>query len=177
MSGASPIGTVTSPITIVGIDPGTTNVGFGVVRKQGDQCVPIDHGMLIDRSSLPRLQKLELLFDCMTDLIARHKPDVVVTERLIFSVNKVSAIEVSQAIGVLLLAIARAGVEWQEYTPAQVKMALVGYGNADKQQVQFMTRSLLGLRETPKPEHAADALAVCICHANSVRLTSLGAKL
>ena len=161
---------------ILGIDPGLANVGFGVVSSEGGQCRLIEYGAIVSNAKLPKVERLFRIHKDVIDIIERYKPDAVVTEQLLFSVNKKSAMEVSQAIGVILLAVAQSNIAWQEYSPMKVKMALVGYGGAEKQQVQFMVQKILGLKEPPKPDHASDALAVSICHAHSVRLGSLGIR-
>ena len=149
---------------IVGIDPGLERIGFGVVRREGSRLTAIEYGLIqTPRIALP--DRLKVAHDAMTELLARCKPDAVATERLLFTVNKTTAMDVAKALGAVLLAVGEAKLPWAEYSPPEVKQSVVGNGAADKRQVTFMVRRLLGLAEDPKPDDVADALAIAITHA------------
>lgn len=147
----------------LGIDPGTALLGYGVVAADGDPEV-VEFGVVETHADLSMPHRLAQLFDRVTTLIERHRPDVIAIEQLFFARNVTTAIAVGQARGVVLLAAAKAGVRVVEYSPSEVKHAVVGYGKADKSQIQEMVRLILGLAEPPRPDDAADALAVAICH-------------
>jgi crossover junction endodeoxyribonuclease RuvC len=152
-------------VITVGIDPGTARLGYGVIDADGPRAV--DFGVVETPSGLALPDRLAVLFDRLTDLLAAHRPRAVAVEQLFFARNATTAMAVGQARGVVLLAAARAGVPVAEYTPAEVKQAVVGYGRADKGQMQEMVRLLLGLERAPHPDDAADALAVALCHAQT----------
>ena len=158
---------------IVGIDPGTATTGYGVLDKQGDRLRFLTCGVFSTAASLPAPARLKLIYDAFNALLDEYRPDSLATERLFFTNNVTTGIPVGRALGVILLAAEQRGLPWAEYTPTQVKSAVVGAGRADKKQVQFMVTRLLLLTETPKPDDAADALAIAICHAHSVRLGAL----
>ncbi|MEJ7901964.1 MAG: crossover junction endodeoxyribonuclease RuvC [Thermomicrobiales bacterium] len=149
----------------LGVDPGTARLGFGVVID-GDGGGPqaLDFGVVETPSVMPMPERLVVLYDAVNDLIARHRPDTLAVEQLFFARNVTNAMTVGQARGVVLLAAARAGMRVAEYTPSEVKQAVAGYGKADKEQMQEMVRLTLGLVVAPHPDDAADALAVAICH-------------
>jgi crossover junction endodeoxyribonuclease RuvC len=149
---------------VLGIDPGTALLGYGVVVA-GDDPQLVAFGAIETRADRAMPERLSTLFDEVTALISRHRPDVLSVEQLFFARNVTTAIAVGQARGVVLLAAARAGVPVVEYSPSEVKHAVVGYGKADKSQMQEMVRIILGLDLTPQPDDAADALAVALCHA------------
>ncbi len=151
---------------VLGIDPGTAILGFGVVATEGEVLEAVDFGVLTTPASLPLTSRLLLLFDGLTQIIDRVHPDEVAVEQLFFSRNVQSAFAVGQARGVALLAAARRGLCVAEYTPQQVKQAVAGYGNATKLQVQTMVQVMLSLKEIPQPDDAADALAIAICHSH-----------
>jgi crossover junction endodeoxyribonuclease RuvC len=151
--------------TILGIDPGTATMGWGVVRKEGSRLRYVQHGAIITPSSWEMPRRLGRLFDGVTELVEGYRPDAVAVEELFFNTNVTTAITVGQARGVALLAAYRAGVPVSGYTPLQVKQAVTSYGRADKRQVQGMVRTLLNLREIPRPDDAADGLAIAITHA------------
>ncbi|MBX7131754.1 MAG: crossover junction endodeoxyribonuclease RuvC [Fimbriimonadaceae bacterium] len=154
---------------ILGIDPGLERVGFGVIDREGSRLKPIAHGLIeTPRIALP--DRLRLIHEGVTALIAEHKPDQLATERLLFSVNKKTAMDVAKGLGVVLLAGAQAGLPWMEMTPPEIKLAVVGNGAAEKKQVQFMVVRLLNLTETPKPDDVADALAIAIAAALRARI-------
>lgn len=148
----------------LGVDPGTALLGFGVVESDGDPTL-IDYGAVATKPDKSMPERLSDLFDGVTDLLERFRPDVVAVEQLFFARNVTTAIAVGQARGVVLLAAARAHVPVVEYSPSEVKHAVVGYGKADKGQIQEMVRIILGLEFVPQPDDAADALAVALCHA------------
>ncbi len=155
----------------LGIDPGTARLGFGLVRA-GDQPEALDFGVIETSPQSAMPERLSGIFDAVTELIELHAPDVMAVEQLFFSRNVTTAIAVGQARGVVLLAAARAGIEVAEYSPSVVKQAVVGYGKADKGQMQEMVRIILGLEFVPSPDDAADALAVAICHAQRAAFSS-----
>lgn len=155
---------------LIGIDPGTATTGFGVVEKTGDRVRFVECGVILTGPTLDAPARLKLIYDQFNALLDLHAPAEVATERLFFTNNVTTGIPVGRALGVILLALAQRGLPWSEYTPTQVKNAVVGVGRADKKQVQFMVTRLLNLRETPKPDDAADALAIALCHANSMGL-------
>lgn len=149
---------------ILGIDPGLERIGYGLVEKKGSKLVSLHHGLIqTPRIALP--ERLHLIHERMIELVDQTQPDAVATERLLFTVNKTTAMDVAKALGVILLACSERGLEWAEYSPPEVKQSVVGNGAADKKQVQFMVQRLLGLTEAPKPDDVADALAIAITHA------------
>lgn len=158
---------------VLGLDPGTATTGFGVVRYEEGKLYPVNVGVLLTQPDMPMEKRLLSIYNDVNTLLDQHQPDTVATERLFFDRNVTNALSVGRAIGVMLLAIAQRGLPWAEYTPMQVKQAVTGYGGAEKHQVQAQVVRLLGLQETPKPDDAADGLAVAICHAHSYRLGSM----
>jgi crossover junction endodeoxyribonuclease RuvC len=160
------------PVDVVtlGIDPGTANTGFGVVARLGGRLVALDGGVIETSPRTPAARRLADIHRRVCELIDEHRPDAVAVEDLYFGSNARSAFAVGQARGVVLLAAGQAGLECESYTPQQVKGAVCGTGRADKAQVQRMVQALLSLTELPRPDHAADALAVAICHSNSAPL-------
>jgi crossover junction endodeoxyribonuclease RuvC len=157
----------------LGIDPGTAIMGYGLVASDGGSLHAIDYGALTTPSDLRPEERLRRLHERLCEIIAAHRPDAMAVEELFFNANARTAIAVGQARGVALLAAAQAGLRVHEYTPLQVKGAVAGYGRAGKEQVQLMAATLLALRTVPRPDDAADALAVAICHAHSARLVGL----
>lgn len=155
---------------ILGIDPGTAITGYGVISQQGNHIKKVCFGAIRTGSQLPMAKRLSLIYDELRQLICEYQPDVVAIEELFFNKNTRTALAVGQARGVILLAAATSGMEIAEYTPLQVKQAVVGYGRAEKAQIQEMVRMLLCLNEIPKPDDAADALAIAICHAHSRKM-------
>ncbi|MBI2845966.1 MAG: crossover junction endodeoxyribonuclease RuvC [Chloroflexi bacterium] len=151
---------------VLGVDPGTAATGYGLVRKNGDSLALVDHGVISTASHTPLPERLHSIYKEITGIIARHHPQEVVVERLYFSSNVQSAMAVGQARGVVLLAAAQAGLPVYEYRPQEVKQSVAGYGRATKEQVQELVRMILGLDFTPKPDDAADAIALAICHLN-----------
>jgi crossover junction endodeoxyribonuclease RuvC len=161
-------------VIILGFDPGTATTGFGVVESVNDVLRPIDVGVILTPSDMPIEERLLSIYTDVNTLLDKYNPDTVATERLFFDRNVTNALSVGRAIGVILLAVAQRGLPWMEYTPMQVKTSVTGYGGADKNQIQQMVVRLLGLAEVPKPDDAADALAIAICHAHSLKLKSIG---
>lgn len=160
-------------MVILGIDPGTATTGYGVIEKQGQKLHYVTHGVIQTSKELEMPDRMLVIYTQLNRLLDLHEPDVMVTEKLFFSNNVNTALSVGGTIGVVLLAAAQRGLPWTEYRPMEVKMAVVGYGSADKKQVQYMITQLLGLEKTPKPDDAADALAIAICHAHSAHLMNL----
>lgn len=156
---------------VLGIDPGTATTGYGFLNEtsRGDIQV-IDYGVILTPAQMPMEQRLLSLYQQLKDLILLHRPESGAVEKLFFQRNVTTAISVGQARGVILLAFAEAQLAVDHYTPLEVKQAVVGYGVADKNQVQQMVKAILGLNEIPRPDDAADALAIAICHLHSVRL-------
>ncbi len=153
---------------ILGIDPGIALTGFGVIDKEGVKIKVGSYGHISTEAGTPVPDRLKILYDDMVNIVLEYKPDVVAVEELFFNKNVKTAIIAAQARGVIILSAVNNGVDVVEYTPLQVKQAVIGYGRASKQQVQFMVKELLRLKEIPKPDDTADALAIAICHANSV---------
>ncbi len=149
---------------ILGIDPGLERIGYGLIEKQGSRLTVLDHG-LIQTPRIPLPERLALIHARVLELVDQNKPDAVATERLLFTVNKTTAMDVAKALGVILFACSERGVKWAEYSPPEVKQSVVGNGAAEKKQVQFMVQKLLGLPTPPKPDDVADALAIAITHA------------
>ncbi len=158
---------------VIGIDPGTATTGYGLITEtDGGSLVPVDFGVITTPPDLCMPERLARLYHRLSDILLLHRPESGAVEKLFFHSNVTTAISVGQARGVALLALAEAGVAVAEYTPLEVKQAVAGYGGADKNQVQQMVRALLGLKSIPKPDDAADALAIAICHLSSVRFHS-----
>lgn len=152
---------------ILGIDPGYAIVGWGVVDYNNNKFSPVDYGAVLTKAGTPFEKRLEIIYDDITAIIERYKPEAMSIEKLFFNTNEKTAIDVSQARGVTLLAAVKSGIEIFEYTPLQVKQSVVGYGRAEKKQVQEMTRIILNLQKIPKPDDTADSLALAICHGHS----------
>lgn len=154
----------------LGIDPGTATTGYGLVRLMPDgELVAVSFGVITTPKEESAPARLELLYDELTKLLKKFKPDTAAVEKLFFSRNVTTGIAVGQARGVVLLALQKAGVETFEYSPNEVKQAVAGYGHAEKRQMQEMVRTLLQLEKIPKPDDAADALAIAITHLNTAR--------
>lgn len=150
---------------VFGIDPGLATTGYGIIRVGGSneyECIA--YGTIITEGGQPDAERLIVLYDSLNELIQRHQPNTSAVEKLFFQKNVKTALSVGQARGVALLTLAQAHLPIYEYTPNEVKQTVCGYGNADKTQVQRMVQTLLQLKELPKPDDAADALAVAICH-------------
>ncbi len=155
----------------LGIDPGTATTGYGLIRESDDGTLQVvDYGVIQTPADILMPERLLELFHQLQQLILLHRPDTGAVEKLFFEKNVRTAITVGQARGVALLALAEAGLTIGEYTPLEVKQAVTGYGGADKNQVQQMVKTLLSLPEIPRPDDAADALAVAICHIHSTQI-------
>lgn len=161
---------------ILGIDPGTATTGYGLIKKTGSKLEFIDFGCILTPASLSLSDRLEIIATELDKIIEKYKPSQIAVEELFFAANTKTAIAVGHARGVILLGGKKKGLSLFEYTPLEVKMAITGYGRADKNQVQQMVKSLLSLAEIPKPDDAADALAVAICHANTFKNLNLKAN-
>ncbi len=157
---------------ILGIDPGYAIVGYGVIEYEGNRFKTVDYGKITTTAKYPLEQRLQKIYEGVQEVIRLHQPDMVAVEELFFNSNVTTAIAVAQARGVILLSAAQSGLPLYEYTPLQVKQAVVGYGRAQKEQVQQMVKVLLNLEKIPKPDDVADALAVAVCHAHSHRINS-----
>lgn len=151
---------------IIGIDPGYAIVGYGVIDYDRFRFSTVGYGAVTTAANTPFEERLTSIYDDMTVLLEKYKPDCVAIERLYFNTNTTTAIDVAQARGVILLAAKKAGLGVYEYTPLQVKQAVTGYGKAEKHQVMEMVKSLLSLKAVPKPDDTADALAIAVCHAH-----------
>ncbi len=152
---------------ILGIDPGYAILGYGVVDMKGNRFEPVNFGAITTDAGVSMPDRLKILYSSLSEVIAQYEPEVASIEELFFNTNTKTAIMVGQARGVAILACANSGLEIAEYTPLQIKQALVGYGRAEKKQVQSMVKTILNLREVPKPDDTADALAAAICHGHS----------
>lgn len=159
-------------MVVLGIDPGTATVGFGVVSFERGQLFAIDTGVILTPPEMPYPDRLHAIHTDIHTLIDRYNPDTVATERLFFYQNVTTGIDVAGARGVILMAFSARNLPWSEYTPSQVKIAVSGYGKADKRQMQLNVTRLLNLSEIPRPDDAADALAVAVCHAYSALQTA-----
>ena len=155
---------------ILGIDPGTGRLGFGVIDVDGPKVTMVDAGIITTPAHTAHDERLEDIFDSLTQIIKETKPEVVSIEKLFFSKNITTAMTVSEARGVALLVARQARLPIHEYTPNQIKQTLTGHGNADKKQMQEMVKLQLGLKEVPKPDDAADALAAAITHSLMTRV-------
>lgn len=158
---------------ILGIDPGLAIVGYGVVDKEGNSYKTIYYDAITTQAHTPIENRIKIIYDEMNLIIEKYKPEVISIEELFFNNNAKTALAVGQARGVVLLSAVEHNIPIYEYTPLQVKQALTGYGRASKMQIQQMMKSMLGLSEIPKPDDVADALAIAICHGNSVRFNSI----
>ncbi len=155
---------------ILGIDPGTATTGFGVIDKQNSVLRSIDYGVISTPKTLPMSNRLLIIYNDLKEIIQKYQPEVIAVEQLFFARNVTTAITVGQARGVVLLAAQKADIRLKEFTPLQVKQSVTGYGQATKNQIQQMVQKILKLKELPKPDDAADALAIAICaSANSRR--------
>ena len=152
---------------VLGIDPGYAIVGCGVVEYRGNHFRMLSYGAIITEAHTPFNERIEKIYDEADALMKRYKPEAMAIEKLFFNTNQKTAIDVAQARGALILAAQKNGIPIFEYTPLQVKQSVVGYGRAEKKQVQEMTRIMLHLDSIPKPDDTADALAMAICHAHT----------
>jgi crossover junction endodeoxyribonuclease RuvC len=162
---------------VVGIDPGTATTGYGLVQENNDGSLAVvDFGVILTPANLPMPERLLELHQRLIEILLLHRPASGAVEKLFFQRNVRTALSVGQGRGVILLALAQCHVPVLEYTPLEVKQAVAGYGGADKGQVQQMVKALLGLSDIPRPDDAADALAIAICHLHSARMQSLYAE-
>lgn len=155
---------------VLGVDPGTATTGYGLVRESDGELEMVAFGAITTSAGEPMPVRLQAIYRGLRELIETHRPAAGAVEKLFFSKNVRTAMSVGQARGVALLALADAGLLAGEYTPLEIKQAVAGYGGADKHQVQHMVKTLLGLAEVPRPDDAADALAVAICHLHAMSL-------
>lgn len=154
---------------ILGIDPGFAITGYGIIERKSNNYRVVDFGVITTEPSIELPQRLYHLYERLNEIIEQYRPDAFAIEELFFCKNIRTAINVAHARGVAIMCASKAGLKTFEYTPLQVKQAIAGYGRAEKRQIQEMTRIMLNMREIPKPDDAADALAVAICHANTNR--------
>ncbi len=161
---------------ILGIDPGYAIVGYGLIENDNGKLLPLDYGAVETPAKMPTADRLIMIETGITELIKKTKPDEIALEELFFNTNITTGIKVAQARGVILLSCVKQCERLFEYTPLQIKSTVTGNGTAAKNQVQFMVKSLLKLKETPKPDDAADALAAAICHALSASGVKRGLK-
>ncbi|MGI6751019.1 MAG: crossover junction endodeoxyribonuclease RuvC [Anaerovoracaceae bacterium] len=153
---------------ILGVDPGFAIMGYGIIDMKGNRFSPVTYGALTTDKEMEMPHRLKCLYNGLMDLICEYQPQVAAIEELFFNTNTRTAILVGQARGVAILACANSGLEICEYTPLQIKQGLIGYGRAEKRQIQVMVKNILGLSTIPKPDDTADALAAAICHGNSL---------
>ncbi len=149
---------------ILGIDPGYAIVGYGFLDYDGYKYIPVNFGAITTEAGTPFTKRLKIIFDDMNTILENYSPEALSIEQLFFNTNQKTGIYVAQARGVILLAAENHGIPIYEYTPLQVKQSVVGYGRAEKRQVMDMTRRILGLKNVPKPDDTADALALAVCH-------------
>ena len=155
------------PTKILGIDPGTGIMGWGLIQKEGSSVIPLKYGCITAKPKTCQADRLLHIFDSLSDIIKKEKPDEVAIEELFFFKNHTTVISVAEARGVATVVAKIFNLPVFEYTPLQVKQALTGYGRAEKHQMQEMVKLTCNLRECPKPDDAADALAIAICHAQT----------
>ena len=152
---------------ILGIDPGYAIVGYGIINYEKNRFSVIDYGAVTTEAKTPFNKRLAIIYNSLNELIIKYKPEAMAIEKLFYNTNAKTVIDVAQARGVIMLAAENNGIQAFEYTPLQVKQSVVGYGRAEKKQVQEMTRVILNLEKIPNPDDTADALAMAICHAHS----------
>lgn len=160
-------------MVILGVDPGYAIVGIGVIGYKGNKFRPITYTAITTPAKMNTVDRLKKIYDGMIEIIEKYKPDAMAIEELFFNSNQKTAINVAQARGVILVAATNCGLPISEYTPLQVKQSVTGYGRADKKQIQEMVKMLLHLNVIPKPDDAADGLALAICHAHSNKMNKL----
>lgn len=158
---------------IIGIDPGIAITGYGIIDKYGNNYKPVCYGKITTEPQQQTFERLVILYKSFKEIFKEYRPECAAVEELFFNKNAKTAMIIGQARGVAILAAANAGLEVYEYTPLQVKQAVVGYGRAEKKQVQKMVKLLLNLKEVPKPDDVADALAVALCQASSYKMQNL----
>ncbi|GDX41368.1 crossover junction endodeoxyribonuclease RuvC [Armatimonadota bacterium] len=162
---------------IIGIDPGTATTGYGVVEKKGSVLKHITHGAITTPKEDVIEERLHTIYNRLNALLDEYEPEVLALEKLFFGNNVTTALTVGRSVGVIMLAAVQRQIPCFEYRPVEVKLAVTGYGGAEKRQIQIMVKQLLGLPQIPKPDDAADALAIAICHAHSAHLTALNRSL
>jgi len=162
--------------SVLGIDPGTATTGYGLIIENEIGLEVVEYGIISTPADMSMEKRLQIIYNKLLELIDLYHPESCAVEKLFFQRNVTTAISVGQARGVILLALAERNVRFAEYTPLQVKQAVTGYGAANKKQVQMMVQALLTLSDIPKPDDAADALAIAICHAHSTKLADLDYK-
>ncbi len=155
---------------VLGIDPGTATTGYGILEQVAGKAQLLEYGIINTAAKTSMPERLLKIQREMNRLLLEHKPDVVAVEEIFYFKNAKTIVTVAQGRGVILLTAAAAGIAVAEYTPLQVKQAVVGYGQAEKRQVQYMVQRLLNMKELPRPDDAADALAIAICHLHSYRM-------
>ena len=158
---------------VIGIDPGIATIGYGVIHKQGNKQILLAHGAILTPAHTPLSKRLLSIHQQLSQLIALHQPTAMAVEELFFNTNVSTGMIVAQARGVILLTAEQHNIAVTGYTPQDVKMAVCGYGRADKKQVQDMVKRLLNLETRPKPDDVADAIAIAICHCQCARIKSL----
>lgn len=158
---------------VLGLDPGTATTGYGLVKEHQAKKIHLEHGVIKTPAKQEMALRLKEINNSLNIIISKYQPDVVAVEQLFHFKNAKTVISVAQGRGVAIFTVAQADIEVAEYTPLQVKQAVTGYGHADKKQVQIMVQKILGLDTMPKPDDAADALAIAICHLHSYRILSL----
>lgn len=158
---------------IIGLDPGTATTGYGIIDASPDKLISVTYGVISTSPKLEMPQRLQKIYQELSKLIEKYQPETAGVEELFFGRNVTTAITVGQARGILLLALANANIPIKEYSPPKIKDAVVGYGKAEKAQVQLMVRNLLDLEETPRPDDAADGLAIAITHYHYQRYASM----
>jgi len=158
---------------ILGVDPGIATVGYGVVSYENNKFIDSTYGAILTPAKTPLEDRLAQIYDELTQLIKYYKVDAMAVEELFFNNNQKTAISVAQGRGVILLAAHKAGIPLYEFTPLQVKQAVVGYGRAEKMQVMQMVKMLLNIKEIPRPDDAADAVAIALTHANSANMKKM----
>ena len=161
---------------VLGIDPGTITMGYGVIETGGDEITLVDYGALNTSTRSPIGERLSYLYNNLREIISRHQPNAVAVEQPFVSKNVKSALAIGRAQAVAMLAAANKGIPTYEYTPAQIKQRITNYGASSKEQIQEMVRLQLGLSQVPQPNDAADALAVALCHLHEIHLSNLLAK-
>lgn len=160
-------------VTILGIDPGIADTGYGIITSENNKIIPIVYGSIVTNKKLSLANRLKQLEQELKNIITKYKPSIIGVEQLFFCNNAKTIISVGQARGVVILTAAKNNLEIKEFTPLQVKQGVTGYGKADKKQIQQMVKTILGLKQIPKPDDAADALAIAICAINTNSFSDL----
>jgi len=164
-------------VVVLGIDPGTATLGWGIIKRTEEVAYKVEaYGCIRTDKSTPFSRRLEEIHKQLGKIIKKYRPDIAAIEQLFFAKNIKTAITVGEARGVAILAAVAANLAVAEYTPLQVKQSLVGYGRAEKKQMQKMLKVLLGLKDIPRPDDAADALAIALCHLHSQRMAEVGKR-